>query len=1555
MAGSGIWLDDATYAAQAGQLWAQQRVQDLHSQLQAGSDWANQQIQSATQAAQAHVGQLQAQLAPAIATPTPSALPPAPGGLPTPGPAPGPLATAAPGPGVIPTPAPAPAPAAVPTPTPVAAPVPAPPLPTPAATPTVAPVPDIGSQLAQGQAWASQQIANLTQPQPQPPPPPAAPPQPAAAPAQPPSAPPAQRAPAAPAAPTVIGQGKDNFIASLGPAAEQVAAESGLPAQVLLAIPANETGWGKSVASNNLYGIKGSNPQTGANTGPIATQEVYGGVRQNIQDTFRAYSDPVESMRDFVSFLRDNPRYGSALQQYARDGDADHLVQNIAAAGYATDPSWATQVNSISHDVQGTLADMRAKGQLQTPVQAAQAPGTGDAINTSQQGQNAVTARTSQFDMGLSSGDAMAFCGPAAAIAFAQTYGRNPTVAEAKALAQQVGWNPQQGMAGPQSEVALLKGLGVDAHYSQGVDWAQVGRDAQGGNPVIIDTPGHYFYVDGYNAQNGQLHVGSSGTDLKGGSEWMTPDQINRVPGAGGAARGAIFADHPLAQQDGLAQSVAQAVQNAPQAVAQLPSLIGQGITAVPGLVGQGVEALGGVIHPATQAIQDAASNVVQAVQNVGGQLLAPVGGAAQTASQLLPSLSALPSTVTSNVGDLLQQNAMTAAGIPNVAGQALSTAVSGLQQPAQSAVQEVQNAINSGLRPDLLSTPLGQAVMNVPSALSNVPAGYAPLGQLGAQALQQPTQMAIQAVQNSLSNMGLGDLTQQALAQTPAAINAFAAGGPIGWFNQQLASTGPALTQTYQDLQNQVAQSGLAQSGLGQWWQQNSLMNQMQTIQQLQDKYADSPGAQTLTTRNGQQIVLGVDPSQMTPEDREAYTNAQVAVGGMEAPEVAGAGQLARPAAAALERELPAAVEAAAQVGRPTLGEWIGGAYRGGVVSGLNTAADVAFNATLGPVLSGGAGIVRDLASFQPGRIQGRVLGAQSGIVNWADSFLQGLSQTRPESLRARAGPGLPSILANMFEGFGALHGAFQNATSQLIQSMEHGAESGEAASAQGLSGAQWFQEFQNQFQQPISARVQGMGERAAMRSDLGTLTGAFGRFVNAAGPIGDALFPVYRMGMAMANRLVEATPIGLAGTGIDIARGLGGRGPYAALQQTGLQGALDITPAGTAVGPIGERLTNNLIGTALSMWLASKATAGDITGTGPSDPDQHAVWIANGNQPDSFRGPDGVLHSWDRLPPQLRGPFMMAGAYADAVRAYNVATATQQTAGPAAYGVQDPREAAAWELVSEVGHQLASATPMRTFANIYDALQSNASVPLTAAADIASGVLGAAVPESGLVRSVAQMTDPYQRQVITPRTTQELVQSVVSNVAQNIPGLRETLPQRVDVLGRPIQNPQQGLGELSPFRAAPGVPSPILQAYERAGAAPPGAPQTVPYGPYSEIRLTPAERQEWERIRGGIIQQSASAMTADPSFQQQSGPSQRYALNMVDTIATNAANLQILSTMGPAAYARAQAKPGGLTGAVQAYSPEAFGNQWLTQATMQQTQAQHQALMNALLSAQA
>jgi hypothetical protein len=183
---------------------------------------------------------------------------------------------------------------------------------------------------------------------------------------------------------------------------------------------------------------------------------------------------------------------------------------------------------------------------------------------------------------------------------------------------------------------------------------------------------------------------------------------------------------------------------------------------------------------------------------------------------------------------------------------------------------------------------------------------------------------------------------------------------------------------------------------------------------------------------------------------------------------------------------------------------------------------------------------------------------------------------------------------------------------------------------------------------------------------------------------------------------------------------------------------------------------------------------------------------------------------------------------------------------------------------------------------------------------------------------------------------------------VQENIPGLRQGLPQQVDVLGRPVANPLQGLGELLPARAAAGQSTPLLQAYMAAQTAPGAAPSTIPYGSTGgDIRLTPQERQQFTVYRGQVIQQATDRLVSTPQWQQMGQKQQQIALQNVDQNAQAAAGRMLLRDIGPTASARAEYTSGRLAPVI-GYSPDVMANQ----LAMQQQRAQHAALLQSLLA---
>jgi len=241
--------------------------------------------------------------------------------------------------------------------------------------------------------------------------------------------------------------------------------------------------------------------------------------------------------------------------------------------------------------------------------------GAQDVLQGARQAGTNVLGAVSQFgDKALSAAEAYAACGPAAAVRFAQLFGRQPTLREAVDLASQVGFTPAGGMAGLGSESKLFDLMGIP-HRMVGSDWNALAREAQSGNPVTISTAGHYFTADNYDASTGAFHVGSSGTDLRGGSEWMTPDQMEARMGA---LQGGMAVDNPQVPGASPLSQGRQAVQGAAQAVG--------------GAAQQGWQLL-------NSAVDNVGKTAQQAQQAVGGALQT-AGEAAGQAVQELPRLA---------------------------------------------------------------------------------------------------------------------------------------------------------------------------------------------------------------------------------------------------------------------------------------------------------------------------------------------------------------------------------------------------------------------------------------------------------------------------------------------------------------------------------------------------------------------------------------------------------------------------------------------------------------------------------------------------------------------------------------------------------------------------------------------------------------------------------------------------------------------------------------------------------------------------------------------------
>lgn len=145
-------------------------------------------------------------------------------------------------------------------------------------------------------------------------------------------------------------QGKvDDFVARMGSSAQSASAASGVPAPLILAQAALESGWGKreirgddGTQSFNLFGIKADRSWKGPVVETLTTEYV-DGEPQKVRAKFRAYASYDEAFADYAKFMTRNPRYADVLST----GDPAAAAHGLQRAGYATDPDYGHKLVRI--------------------------------------------------------------------------------------------------------------------------------------------------------------------------------------------------------------------------------------------------------------------------------------------------------------------------------------------------------------------------------------------------------------------------------------------------------------------------------------------------------------------------------------------------------------------------------------------------------------------------------------------------------------------------------------------------------------------------------------------------------------------------------------------------------------------------------------------------------------------------------------------------------------------------------------------------------------------------------------------------------------------------------------------------------------------------------------------------------------------------------------------------------------------------------------------------------------------------------------------------------
>lgn len=158
------------------------------------------------------------------------------------------------------------------------------------------------------------------------------------------------------------------FVETYLPHAARVEKKTGINAVAILTQAALESAWGKVAPGNMFFGVKDTDGINGNeqllttteytrsanNPMPVAissTPVIRKGVKmfKHIgKDYFRKYNTPEDCFNDHAQFFFKNRRYAIALTVKS---DYNRFFEEIAKAGYATDPNYASTLKAVAKSI----------------------------------------------------------------------------------------------------------------------------------------------------------------------------------------------------------------------------------------------------------------------------------------------------------------------------------------------------------------------------------------------------------------------------------------------------------------------------------------------------------------------------------------------------------------------------------------------------------------------------------------------------------------------------------------------------------------------------------------------------------------------------------------------------------------------------------------------------------------------------------------------------------------------------------------------------------------------------------------------------------------------------------------------------------------------------------------------------------------------------------------------------------------------------------------------------------------------------------------------------
>lgn len=408
-----------------------------------------------------------------------------------------------------------------------------------------------------------------------------------------------------------------------------------------------------------------------------------------------------------------------------------------------------------------------------------------------------------------------------------------------------------------------------------------------------------------------------------------------------------------------------------------------------------------------------------------------------------------------------------------------------------------------------------------------------------------------------------------------------------------------------------------------------------------------------------------------------------------------------------------------------------------------------------------------------------------------------------------------------------GAIHSFFR----AVNYSMDKGAQAYRIASSEGLKGTAFDARVADIRQNPSEEVM----EKARASATQLTLMGKGSEFVQALSRLTNANifgFPLLKFvdpfvhiaGNIIDQSLIQRTPLGLLAP--EIRADLAGKNGNIA-QDTAM--------------------ARMLVGTGLAITFGGLAAEGLVSGSGPSKPDDAAMWRLAGNQAHSVRIGD-IWYDVHRLGPMG----MLLGVAADM---YDVAHTAEQ----------GDMLAAAAALQHAIQQNILDESFMKGPADLIQAVEDPGRYGEGYLRSLASGF----VPYSVGLAQMARAQDPYSRQART----------VMDSIKAKVPGLSETLFPRRDIWGEPMPNRDAvGAKGLTAIYESQMSHDPVNQAMLNLGIAPAPVERKI-----RNVELTDQQYDDYSRIAGRATKMRLDAIVNSPTFQTWPNEVKHYAISEI------------------------------------------------------------------------